>query len=177
MNPVRSILLILTAACLVGCSAGQIDHPEATLPEKGSSAAALHRISGEKIVNQNDAMHVVLLLAEGEDQAGNFQQRVMKLRDLNIVDMSWHVDAKKPVTRGQVAYMVYQAAKMPGGLTLTVFGPSQRYCLRELQYNGMIDQGGILSPMTGMEMVAVLDRADAYMQDGEMPDVLNMRGE
>jgi hypothetical protein len=177
MNRLHKAILLFAAAGVVGCSQGKIENPSTTLPEKGSSAAALHRISNQKIVNQNDAMHALLLLAEGEDQAGTFQERVMKLRDLEIIDPSWNVDATKPVTRGQLAYMVYQVTDVPGGLTLLLTGPSQRYCLRELQYNGMIGPGGLFSPITGMEMVAVLDRADAYMQDGQMPDVLNPRGE
>jgi hypothetical protein len=31
--------------------------------------------------------------------------------------------------------------------------------------------------VTGMEIVAVLNRADSYMQEGQAPEVLNPRGE
>jgi hypothetical protein len=167
---------LLLAAIAAGCSTGRIDNARATLPEE-SSAGALDRISDEMTVNQNDAMHLMLLLADGQDEADHFQQRVMKLRDREVIPTWWDVDAEAPITRGQLAYMVYQTAKMPGGLTLSVFGPSQRYCLRELQYNGTIAPGGVFSPVTGMEIVAVLNRADSYMQEGQAPEVLNPRGE
>ena len=60
----------------------------------------------------------------------------------------------------------------PPNKTLQLTGPSQRYCLRELQYRRIIGPGFILSKVSGMELVAVLARADAIRTTGEVPEVL-----
>ena len=68
--------------------------------------------------------------------------------------------------------MVYQACHMTGGLTLTLFGPSQRYCLKELQYRGLMTEGPSYNMVTGMEYVAILARADELRQTGKVSAVM-----
>jgi hypothetical protein len=61
---------------------------------------------------------------------------------------------------------------MRGGVILTLSGPSQRYCLRELQFRGFVSPGLPYTPVGGMEFVAVLNRAEVYRRTGEAPQVL-----
>ena len=68
--------------------------------------------------------------------------------------------------------MVYQACGLKGGLTLTLTGPSQRYCLKELQYLGLMSEGQVYNGVTGMEYVAILSRADELRQTGQVSDVM-----
>ena len=76
-----------------------------------------------------------------------------------------------------VAYMIHQACRAPRGVVLTLTGPSQRYCLRELQYLGMMSQGFPTTTVTGMEFVAVLTRAEEYRRTGKLPEVMSGRQE
>jgi hypothetical protein len=167
----------LLVVALAGCSTGTISEGQATLPAEESSAGYVDRLSSQPTVTQNDAFRGALLLLDGEDQAESFKQRVETLRDREMIDQSWDVKASAPITRGQLAYMIYQVTEMQGGVTLLLFGPSQRYCLRELQYAGVIAEGSWFAPVTGMEMVAVLNRADTMIQTGQPPHVLNLKGE
>ncbi len=173
----RALLVIVIAASvavgMAGCGggvAGRITHPSATLPEKEDSAAFLDRISSQPDVSENDAMRGILLLLDGKDIAGAFENRVKILRKKDIIDAGWDYDAKRPITRGKFAYMIYQACGIPGGVTLQLVGPTQRYCLRELQYREVMAEGAMFSPMTGMEYIAVLGRADVYIRTGKIPD-------
>jgi len=169
---------MLAAAILLAGAAGcagptpEMVAGRAELPAAEGSAAFLDRVSSQPTVSQNDAMRGILLLLEGEDDAKDFQQRLAKLRDRRIVPAGTSFDARRPVTNGLLAYMVYQGCHVPGGLTLTLFGPSQRYCLKELQHRGFMSGGAVYSAVTGMEFVAVLNRADAYLATGRIPQVM-----
>lgn len=158
---------------LAGCGAGAgtLTGGEAKLVENENSAAFLDRISSQVNVSENDAMRGILLVLEGKDQAATFDQRVEALRKRKIVAERWDCDAARPLTRGRLAYMVYQACNFPGGIILHLAGPSQRYCLRELQYREMMGEGFLLGAVSGMEYVAVLTRADAYKRTGKIPDI------
>jgi hypothetical protein len=166
---------LLTAMFLLaaGCqpSKPSIAKGQATLPEGEDSAGFLDRMSSQHTVTQNDAMRGLWLLMNHEkDDNADFTRRVEVLRQRDIVPDSWTFQADKPITKGQLAYMIYQACHVRGGVTLTLTGPSQRYCLRELQYQRFMSSGTIFDKVPGMEFVAVLQRALSYMQHGEVPD-------
>ena len=168
-----AMALAFLAASLMGCAqAGKITGPEAKLPSGEESPGFLDRASSLKTISENDAMRGVLMLATGKDEAGGFQDRVAKLREMKIVDSTWDFDANRPVTRGKLAYMLYQALHMKGGVMLMVTGPSQRYCARELAYQGILASDRMTTQISGGEFVAVIGRADAYKQTGEVPEIL-----
>jgi len=170
-----AVSAMLMAGTILGCcSCGQTDVKlgEATLPAGEGSAAFLDRTSAEPVVSENDAMRGVLMLLEGQDGEENFSDRVKSLQRRGIAPTSWDFLAARPITKGRLAYMVYNACKLSGGVTVKVFGPSQWYCLRELQNRRFMTNGAVYAPVRGMEFVAVINRADQYLQTGEIPDVL-----
>jgi hypothetical protein len=63
---------------------------------------------------------------------------------------------------------------MPGGIMLTLTGPSQRYCLRELQYRGFVTSGIMTTDISGGEYVAIMVRADAYKKDRKLPEIIKI---
>ena len=139
-----------------------------------NSAEYLDRMSSRETVTENDLLSGMLMLLDGQDQAKTFAQRVESLQKRQILAAAWSHDAERATTRGRLAYMVSQAAKIKGGIILRVCGPSQRYCLRELQYMTMMGEGTAQGDITGMELVAVITRADTYIRTGEVP---NLAGE
>lgn len=163
-------------AGLTGCSAqaGRITGPDAKLAANEGSPAFLDRVASQRVVSQNDACRGLLMLIEGEDKTETFAQRVEKLSAKGIIAATWGQDAGRPVTKGRLAYMIYQATKIPGGVILMLTGPSQRYCLRELQYHHMMSTGTPGTTVTGLEFVAVLSRADVYRRTGEVPAIMEV---
>jgi len=163
------VLAIGLAGCegLVGPATGQ--GSPATLPAGEDSAAFLDRLSSQDTVSENDAMHGLILLLRGHDDATSFEQRRKRLAQQNIVSDRWAFQADRPITRGKLAYMIFQAIQPPRGVLLTLTGPNQRYCLRELEYRNFMARGFILAPTTGMEFVNVLTRADTYLRTGTYP--------
>jgi hypothetical protein len=64
--------------------------------------------------------------------------------------------------------MVCRALGVKGGLTMRIFGPSERYCLRECQYLELMASGGCTyQDCRGGELVSVIDRADRYKLEKE----------
>jgi len=176
----RNRQLVAALACFVclagavGCSGPGLDlaAKESPLPADESSAEYLDRISSQTSVSENDAMRGILLLLDGKDSAGGFAERLRILRQRGIVPARWDCRPQRPLSRGRMAYMIYQACKVPGGVMLTLIGPTQRYCLRELQYREIIGPGAMYVDVGGMEFQAVLSRADHYLETGEVPDVI-----
>ncbi|HUT59271.1 MAG TPA: hypothetical protein VNA25_15585 [Phycisphaerae bacterium] len=168
----------IAASLLAGCGGppGSFKGAEAQLPQGEQSPEFLDRVSSQKHVSENDAMRGILMLLDGQDAAKGFQQRVEALKGRNIVNSRWSFDAARPVTRGRLAYMLCQALNIQGGVILTLTGPSQRYCLRELQYQGFLASGIMTTEIAGGEFVAVLARADAYKNTGEVPEILKTSG-
>jgi len=173
------LAICIAAAAIVagGCAgpAGTIASPQAALPANEGAAAFLDRVSSIPQVSENDAMRGVVLLMDGQDKTETFQDKVGFLQQKAIVPSGWDFDADRPITRGKLAYMIYKACQLSGGATLTLFGPSQWYCLKELQHQGFFSPGPVLAPVTGMEYVAVISRADSYLASGQIPEVLRAR--
>jgi hypothetical protein len=138
------------------------------LPTEEDSAAFLDRMSSQTQVGENDAFRGILLLMDGEDTCKTFRDRVETLRRRGVIPTDWTV-GEQPVTRGRLAYMLYQAMDFPGGVILTLAGPTQRYCHRELVYRKMMSQGALFAPVTGLEFLSAIRRADIYNRTGQVP--------
>jgi len=160
-------------AGLAGCSSG-ISGADATLAADEGSPGFLDRVSTQDTVCENDAYRGMLLLVDGEDKAKTFQDRVGALVAKGILPKDWDHDANRTITKGRLAYMVCQACKIRGGVVMSLTGPSQRYCLRELQYMKMIAAGTPLASVPGLEYVAVISRADVYGRTGKVPDIMEV---
>ncbi len=172
LQSLAAVAVFVGVGSVPGCVTGEtkISGGRAALAPGENSAAFLDRISSQDHVSENDAMRGILMVLAGQDTAATFQQRVRALREKKIIPVGGNFDANRPIGRGKLAYMIYQACKFPGGLILRLTGPSQRYCLRELQYRGMMMDGFASTPVDGMEFVAALTRADVYKRTGKVPD-------
>ena len=178
MTARATILLVAAGMLAAGCGqGGQVRPAQAELPGQETSPAFLDRVASTPTVTENDALRGVLMLLDGKDDSESFAQRAEALKARRIVDPAWDFAADRAMTKGRLAYMLYLACKVPGGLTLTLTGPSQRYCLRELQFIGMMSSGATYADVTGLEFVAAITRADTYIQTGELPDLMLTAGQ
>jgi len=164
---------LAAVAALGGCAPSQltVTGEDATLPASENSAAFLDRMSSLDTVTQNDAMRGILML-DGGDKTGTFKQRVDLLIDKKILPAKGSYNASRELSRGQLARMVCSACELSGGLILRLTGPSERYCLRELQYRQMMTQGSASTKVSGMEFASVLTRAEIYKRTRRFPDMV-----
>jgi hypothetical protein len=176
-----AFLATITLFVLTGCEGpmGSVEGKGSplVLPADEDSAGYLDRLSSQNTVSENDAMRGVLLMLDGKDDARSFDERRQRLLERGVVSGKWTFQKDRPITRGKFAYMIYKAIQLPGGLILAVGGPNQRYCLRELTYHQFMAQGFIYAPVTGMEYVGVLTRADTYHRTGKLPEEVALEEE
>ncbi len=168
-------LASMAAASGCGDPTLNVSGGQAALPADEGSPGFLDRVASGPTVSENDAFRGVLMLIEGDDPAETFQQRVRTLAESGVVDSTWSFDADRPMTKGKLAYMICQACDIRGGVILHATGPSQRYCLRELQYLRMMSAGPPYAEVTGMEYVAVLTRADTYRRKQDIPVIMETK--
>ena len=112
-----------------------------------------------------DGYRVALALIEQPYAKVGFEEARSKLIESGVIRERWKPDPQKKLTRGKVAYMLVKILKIKGGLTMRLFGPSERYALKELEFMELMDGGMTWRSVSGRELVAVLARADEYMQE------------
>lgn len=170
MNAQVTFWALVTLLALNGCSTYTANAPvseQSAIPSDEDSADFLDRASELETIDMDNALHGFCLLVDGNDVSEDFQSRVDKLSQQGIISSNWTLSAQQVLTKGQLAYMAYQACRVKEkGIILSLFGPSPRYCLRELQYRGMMAPGGESMRVTGMEFAAVITRADLYKRTG-----------
>ncbi len=165
---------VVMASCQAGDNQPQVQGGDVKLTAV-DSAAYLDGVSSLPTVSEAEAFRGVLLVL-AEPHKATFAEAVTALQDRKIVDANWDFQADRPITKGKVAYMTYQACGIKGGLTLLLTGPSQRYCLKELQYRGLISPGLSYNTVTGMEYLAILGRIDEFRQTGKVAGASDREG-
>ena len=69
----------------------------------------------------------------------------------------------EPLRKGLFAYMLYSALDVKGGITLSLFGVSERYALKELVYQGILSSGNVKDILSGDELVTTTMRAADFI--------------
>ena len=116
-----------------------------------------------------DAVRAFHELATGRSAGDNatFASLAGELVSRKIARPEWTSDPKARLTRGRAAYLLCQALHIKGGVTMSVFGPSERYCFRECLYLGVWPGGNQRDLMTGGELMGVLKWAADYQEEHE----------
>lgn len=71
-------------------------------------------------------------------------------------------DPMAPLRKGAAAYMFRQALGIRGGIALHLLGPSERYALKELEYQGILSPGNTQDLISGAELVQIMAQAVSY---------------
>ena len=123
-----------------------------------------------------DGYRVALALLEQSYADVGFEEARSKLLEADVIRTKWEPDPKEKLTRGKMAYMLVKILKIKGGVTMRLFGPSERYALKELEFMELMDGGMTGRSVSGRELVAILARADDYMQEQKAKDAkVNVR--
>ena len=131
-------------------------------------------IAKQPLVTVDEACKAILILADGEDKAQNFDERRAKLAERGILRESWGLAGDDYIDKGTLAYMVAQVCQMTGGVNRMILGSwglgDRRYALRELRFRKVITSGVDYAFLTGGELMGILHRADEYMQNAGVYD-------
>jgi len=128
------------------------------------TADYLDALVKKEIVTEADGAFVMSVLLGKDENLLDFFARKQFLLDNKILSRKFENEFREeePLRRGLLAYMVYQALGIKGGLTLRVFGPSQRYAQLELVYRGIMFSGSSSEYLSGEELIYVSVKAAEY---------------
>src|SRR6185436_1276892 len=95
-----------------------------------------HTVATRPLVSNDEALHGLLLYVNGKDDAGNYADRVAKLKSMHLLPASFNQPADQALQRGTLAVPLAKYLKVRGGLTMHLAADSPRYATRELEYRG-----------------------------------------
>ncbi|HWB18744.1 MAG TPA: hypothetical protein VG711_00465 [Phycisphaerales bacterium] len=128
------------------------------------------KLQTDRTVTNHDALHALILLADGEDHSTSFQERVDVAKKKNWISADRQLTANESATVGDISVALCQILDIRGGLTLTLFGPSRRYCTRELVYREVIPARTESQSMSGLELLNLIGNAEDYRKNGFIPN-------
>ncbi|MFH0980097.1 MAG: hypothetical protein V2A79_00975 [Planctomycetota bacterium] len=163
-------LAVVTAVLGVtsGCAAPQRTYQPAQDHNTLNEIEFVHYLSGVPTVSVDEGLHAMLLLADGEDSAGNFEARRALLVDRGIVREAWGLQADDLLDKGTLAYMIVKICKLPGGLNDFLLGSwglgDRRYALRTATWHEMLPYGMPYHAVAGGELLTAITKAAEYLE-------------
>ena len=139
---------------------------EPLLKQESPELLFLNQLYSKKTAQFSDALKVTTMLLRIYDPERDFAFELATLREKQIVSrsISERVAADAWLSKGTVAYMFCQALGIKGGVWMRLFGVSQRYCLRELVFAGIMQARGVNELVSGAELVDMFTKAVDYLE-------------
>ncbi len=162
----RYALTTVSLLALLGCS----QHiPYAPSQDHNALAEAefVHFVAAEPVVTYDELCRATLLVADGEETADSFEQRVEMLSSRGIVRPEWQYEADHAVDLGLLAYMIHGACDIPSGLNSRIADFTgigcERYALKDVVRQGIMPYGMAYQIPTGGQVMAALAKGDDLM--------------
>lgn len=167
---------VLLLAVLAGCQRSvvtdpiRVDYPPEDVDAELDFWAAMET---RPFVSNNEGLHGLFLLADGQDTSTGFEDRVLKAKERNWLPADWTEPEGMSMQRGMMARAVVVIARIKGGVWMQLLGPTKRYATRELvDMQIMSDNSTENLSITGLEYVSVISRARDHIlmqQTGGQP--------
>lgn len=166
MKRITSILILgITLHALTGCARTIVESPQNTSYDPSDINAQLdfwHNLDHRSAITNDEAMHAVLILAEGADPNSSYEERVENLKQRGWLQSSFDEPADLAVQRGTLARMLAFAIDAPQGVLSMVFNRTPRYALRDLMAIDIMPAGSDLQVIDGREFLGVFGKAQDY---------------
>ncbi len=120
----------------------------------------IEHVSEQRIISTNDALHGLYLLTDGDDTAANYQERLAEAKRRGWLPENADPPANESMEVGFAAMAGCAILGEKGGLTMRVFGPSPRYCTRELVFLGILPERTEHQSLSGLEFIDFLGRLE-----------------
>lgn len=152
-------------AGLGGCQSAKVAQPltqELAGSEPQTQLEFWHTLATRPVTSNDEAFHGLLLYLDQRDDAPDYTGRVGVLQERGLLPMKFNRPADEAVTRGTLAVALVRAMDIKGGLTMRVFGPSQRYATRELMAMNLYPLSSPHQTFSGSEFIGVIGRMEDY---------------
>lgn len=117
-----------------------------------------------RIAYHYDAAKSIAILMEVDEELIDLDAQAGYLREKGFLSRRFRegFDPMAPLRRGPAAYMFLRALGIPGGIALHLFGPSERYALKEMVFQGILSPGHAEDILSGAELLQIMSQAAAY---------------
>ena len=133
--------------------------PPAPLP----IAALYFAMAAQKrIIYNYDAAKAMVILMQVDEERISLDAQLAYLRERGLIPRRATFDPASPLRRGMLAFMLQQALGVRGGIALHLLGPTPRYALKELSFQGVMSPGLSGDLISGEEFVQAMNAAVQY---------------
>lgn len=128
------------------------------------SARFAREVVDKEVVTVGDGVAAILILIDRYEPNRPFEEQMEILIQQGVIGQKERTKLKDSdtLTRGTLAFLITGALETKGGLTMRIFGRSNRYALRECIDCGIIEKGSAGSAVSGRELISVLSNAESY---------------
>ncbi len=161
-TPGVALILTLALAGVNGCSSARVEQPLTAAPIEPMDF--WHQLHDLPLTSNDEAMHGLLLLVDGQDPSADYAARVQTLRERGLLAGDFQGQADEAVRRGTVAVVLVKALDIEGGVMMRLLGPVDRYAVRELNYLNIFPPSSPHQTFSGAQFVAVVGRVEDYQR-------------
>lgn len=114
----------------------------------------------KRIAFNYDAAKAIIILMGVDEEYLDLNAQAAYLKDAGFLPnrLRDSFDPMQPLRRGLAAYMFQHALKIRGGIAWHLFGPTQRYALKELVHRGIMADGHAQDLISGEELVQIMSQ-------------------
>ena len=155
------MILLLASAGMVSCARTVLESSAVDdWPGDEAELDYLEALETQRVVTNHDAFHGLLLLADRADPHETYEQRLADAKELGWLAHDATPEANESAAIGMMAVAACEILEIKGGLTMRLFGPSPRYCTRELIFLDILPLRSEHQSLSGLEFIDLLGRIE-----------------
>ncbi|MEM1423866.1 MAG: hypothetical protein AAGH64_07665 [Planctomycetota bacterium] len=162
--PRTALVCLASAALLAGCARTVVVEPQDTAYDPNDVDAQLdfwHELPGRSAITNDEGVHGVILLVEGVDTTGSWENRLAYLDERGwLPDELRDDDPNVAMRRGVFASVLARALDIDGGVMFELTDASPRYAYRELVYQGLMPAGSDQMALDGVDFLGVISKSE-----------------
>lgn len=168
------ILAAALALLLLGaCQRAVIkDSAAVQFPHSAQEMQFLEALEKQVVATNDDALHGLIIFADGTDLSTTFEGRTEIARRRGWVDANWSPPPDESAKVGWMAVAGCKIVGIKGGVTMRLFGPTPRYATKELVFMQILPLRTENQSLSGQEFIDYLNRLGRVRRFGQ-PMVLN----
>lgn len=169
----RTLLgIALAAVTMTGCARTVVVDPQETSYDPNDLNAQLDfwsELPGRSAITNDEGIHGVILITEGTDTSGSYENRLTYLEERGwLSDSLAEEEPNVAMQRGTLASILTHALDIEGGVMMRLTDKSPRYAYRELVYMGIMPAGSEQMVLDGLDYLGVITVAQEMMRVAAM---------
>ncbi len=159
---------LLLLGCCVACERSHIkDSAVDQYPRSSQELDFLDALEKQIVVTNDDALHGLIVFADGADLSSTYEGRVAVARQKQWVGSGWNPPADESAQIGWMSVAACRIVGIKGGLTMRVMGPIPRYATKELIFMDVLPLRTENQSLSGREFVDFIDRLGRVQKSGK----------